>query len=289
MKKCWASSLGACGKSSREHFVSKGIFKGRELRVKGFPWCKDEFASVGIESITSKVLCRRHNGLLSEVDAAGIHAFNVFDKAAELTVQKASVATTPTLIIDEIDGALLERWFLKTFINLTYRTPFLLGTMGEQPGVPPRYLVDVAFGAAPFSYFMGLYALVADGQSQESRGEVSFTPFIKDGYASMGLFSFRGVDFLLSLIPSSSPPPESLDAIDLGGLPAHLLHAKLRYRVPRIGLSHGDTEHHRIDISWPRIPWMPIVEAKKLDGEGRLSERVWTEYGWYAPTGKGIA
>src|SRR4051794_31716079 len=76
---CWAACLGNCAdKPSREHIVSRGLFIGDTVRVEGFHWCKTGPREVGLASLTAKILCKKHNSDLSEVDTGGAEAFNIF-------------------------------------------------------------------------------------------------------------------------------------------------------------------------------------------------------------------
>ena len=86
MKNCWAAVLGNCSEAiSKEHLVSKSLFKDTVLGVQGLPWCEDKPKKIGIASLTSKVLCVKHNNALSEVDAAGAHAFDVLREMRRLS------------------------------------------------------------------------------------------------------------------------------------------------------------------------------------------------------------
>ena len=65
LRSCWAATLGGCGtKLSREHLVSAVLWTGPTVIVSGLPWCKDAPKTVGVESITARILCRGHNSAL---------------------------------------------------------------------------------------------------------------------------------------------------------------------------------------------------------------------------------
>ena len=69
-KDCWAWSLGDCGGGiSREHYVSQSVFPDQSIFVQGIDWCLDEAKEIRIETLTAKILCKRHNTALSELDA----------------------------------------------------------------------------------------------------------------------------------------------------------------------------------------------------------------------------
>ena len=245
MEKCWANSLGGCGnKISSEHLISKGIFNGRDFSVKGFPWCKNEFVTVGINSITRKCLCEKHNNALSVVDAEAIKFFNVLDEIANLTMPDSK--STKQIQID-IDGYLIERWFLKTLINLSYKSNLRIGKFGEVPGWPHEYLVDVAYGKTFFTEYLGLYTLVLEGDKSPSYGNIEITPFVNNkGFIGGGVFSFRGIEFFLSLVPA--PPPRKFADIDVQGFSGKIMNSRFLYRCPKMEWSKAKKTHHTVSV-----------------------------------------
>lgn len=250
MEKCWANILGNCGdKISREHLISKGIFADRSFRVKGFSWCKNEYKNVGIEAITRKCLCTTHNNLLTDVDNEGVRLFQVLDKIAELSSASREPTGTGNDDLHVFNGNLLERWFLKTLINVSYNSNHHLGEFGEITGRPHEYLVHVAFGKVPFSHYMGLYSLVLDGHKGVSRSQISITPVIKNNEIIGGaVFSFRGMDFFLSLTPSI--PPYKLGYLDIKGFQPYILDSVLMYRCPKMAWSRNGASLYTVNVLW---------------------------------------
>src|SRR5688500_9935061 len=89
---CWAHSLGDCDdKQSREHLVSASLWEGDSITVQGFPWCRDAPATIGLANLTSKVLCKRHNSLLSPLDSEAKSVFDVFRRATKLGNERRSI------------------------------------------------------------------------------------------------------------------------------------------------------------------------------------------------------
>lgn len=80
MRNCWANTYSKCsGKLSREHLISSGIFEQKNIFVHGFEWCKEYEKKISVASITSKILCEKHNNALSGIDQAGIDAVRIFE------------------------------------------------------------------------------------------------------------------------------------------------------------------------------------------------------------------
>src|SRR6266581_2523260 len=120
MNDCWAACLGDCSdKISREHIITAGLFPDDKIIVQGLPWCRNERKEIGLAALTKKNLCTKHNSNLSVVDDAGISSMNVLREATQLTnLRIRHKITRPRIMRFQIDGRALERWFLKTFINI---------------------------------------------------------------------------------------------------------------------------------------------------------------------------
>src|SRR5690348_538201 len=152
MESCWASCLGNCSnKLSREHLVSKSLFLSESIRVQGFPWCKDDPVDIGISGLTSKILCELHNNDLSPYDQSGAQAFATFRESMRLdNVRRNMEPRRWNVKKFRIDGPGLERWCLKTLINLSCNGTLPIGRDSQVVGRPSERLVRVAFGLESF-------------------------------------------------------------------------------------------------------------------------------------------
>ena len=59
------------------------MFKGKEICVNGFQWCRTITITMPPTNFTANILCVEHNSRLSPIDEAGLAAFRVFSEAAE--------------------------------------------------------------------------------------------------------------------------------------------------------------------------------------------------------------
>lgn len=166
MENCWAACLGNCSdKLSREHLVSQSLFLNDFVTVQGMPWCKDEPKRIGLSSLTAKILCDQHNNALSPVDTAGAQAFSVIRELMKvLRVRKALKPHIWKIRRYEVDGKGLERWFLRTLINVCCKGPTPIGRFSERSGWPDQELVEIAFGLKTFEGRAGLYSLYRVGE-----------------------------------------------------------------------------------------------------------------------------
>lgn len=169
---CWANCLGDCAEGmSQEHLVSECLFNGA-VRVKGLPWCKDEEKTIGKSSLTSRCLCRHHNSRLGdEVDGASLLTLDTLKEAFELWGARKNIVTRNwRLKYFTTDMLLLERWCLKTLINinLNLKPGF---PIQDGSNMPTEELVRVAFGLDRFKPPMGLYRAAERGKEYTFTGD----------------------------------------------------------------------------------------------------------------------
>jgi hypothetical protein len=249
MQSCWAACLGDCGnKASREHLVSESLFVGDAVRVQGFPWCKDTPKEIGLSGLTAKILCGHHNNALSPVDEAGAATFAVLREMRRLANVRERMKPRPWKIVRyRVDGRLLERWFLKTLINLCCDRDYPIGRASTVIGRPTEQLVRIAYGLEPFKERSGLYFVVRTGMQVDSTDSDSFAPLIKHrNQIEGGLFAFRGLRFLLFLEPEG--PPVTLDGIFIDG--EDLGNSQLNFHNRQITENTGKYRSQVLTIDW---------------------------------------
>lgn len=119
---CWAAALGDCaGKLSREHTISECLFPSGKVTVSGFDWCKGTEKTIGVSGLVRHILCEHHNSALSVLDSEMKTWFEVIRQCAFLNDLRAERRENSWDIRHfQVDGRLLERWFLKTLINLNF-------------------------------------------------------------------------------------------------------------------------------------------------------------------------
>lgn len=111
--KCYLASTSNCSKQiSREHYVSKSILKEFPgLKVGGLLWQRDgESTKIGIESLTVKCLCTRHNSALSTIDDLAYKAFVAFAEAPRYAAYQKHPGRAQHHLIS---GEALELWMVK--------------------------------------------------------------------------------------------------------------------------------------------------------------------------------
>jgi hypothetical protein len=182
---------------SQEHLISECLFDGN-INVMGLPWCKDAHKTIRIETLTDNILCRRHNGALSAVDNAAKHTLDTIGEAVELyETRKVIQSRSWTIKYFETDMLLLERWCLKTLINIR---------MNSRPDYPIEgdwsELVRVAFGLEKFTPPKGLYMMAIQGHNLNfASGRITITTQTMNDKLAGAKFELRGMPFFLNLVP----------------------------------------------------------------------------------------
>ncbi|PJZ75298.1 hypothetical protein CH365_19655 [Leptospira neocaledonica] len=196
--------MGGCSQiQSGEHIVSKGLFED-SISVKGFPWCKDEIKTVGINSLVANILCSEHNSALSKFDASAIKTFEGIRSMSERQNRYKDVLVKARFGNKKhnINGYEFEKWATKTFLNIMHysKKSDLL--------YDKEYLLKIVYTNEQFKEPYGLYSFAKKGQKIQSPGHLSFVP-ITNNYdkETIGtLFEFHGYLFMLQF-PSISGKP----------------------------------------------------------------------------------
>ncbi|MBX7121745.1 MAG: hypothetical protein K1X42_06405 [Opitutaceae bacterium] len=209
---CWAQCLGGCTtKISREHIISKDYFGGQVISVSGFPWCNGKEVKVGLSSLVKKHLCTAHNSILSPLDSAAGDFIRVFGAMRAIRDNRArSPLRAFHPVQHQVNGTRLERWCLKTLINLTCDGGKLIGAGSHAPGVVPDYLVRICFGLDPWPKDRGLYVGMRLGYHLRMDESFEFLPIVYqiENRIVGGYFKLSGIPHYLSLMdePFTSGP-----------------------------------------------------------------------------------
>jgi hypothetical protein len=180
--------------------VSKGLFEGNAMKLKGLPWCKTEERTIGLASASSKMLCKKHNEALSCLDDEAIRMFDFLRELNRLRAVQTGMPTQAWRAREwRVNGRLLERWFVKTLINLVHvQGQDMSWPGGVRPRIPTREVVEACFGLAPIVRPRGLHGAAAVGQTVDSHDFVSFSPITQLDILAGAAFEFRGLRFLLA-------------------------------------------------------------------------------------------
>ena len=251
--KCWAASIGPCaGGVSREHIVSEALFSGPAVEVRGLPWCKDKPKVVGLGSLTARILCAKHNNDLSPLDAAASDAFNAIRRFVEVHAIRSKIDPRARVKVEryQIDARLLERWMLKTLINLTFESEYVLGRPGSRPGHPSNEHAAMCYGLRPFSNDAGMYVLANEGMKFKLRDVIGFAPYCPHDTRVLegACFNFAGLLLFLNLMPERPIAPVFTAPED--SFPAETRVIDLMRPFKKFSTRHGKYFSQIVEFRW---------------------------------------
>lgn len=240
---CWAACLGGCGDvASQEHTISECLYPDQYVMVQGFPWCRDAPKRVRIETLTQPILCKNHNEQLgAEVDWASKHSRDTLGRAFELyTVREKLRSRRWNVQYFETDMLLLERWCLKTLINMNHQRGWKYPEDSE-PTSPPPELVEFVFGRRRFTDHKGLYMIAETGsQITHREGWLNVGPKTRDERLVGSKFTLWGVPFYLNLLPT----PVTWDT-------AHLMRQGMKYWFQTRDDKGRKVKSHLLTFTYP--------------------------------------
>lgn len=206
MKKCWASEDSECeGKMSREHLISQSTFKGipefenLKMRCFGLPWNENGYTDINYKALSSKVLCVKHNSMLSELDSEAGRIAEIF-RSIERCLEKAKNATRHEDSQFNFSGTLLERWLLKTYINFH--------SLYFPNELPPKELIEIVFGKRHFPEGVGLATIGRKLIGLNEFGQdMKYVQIVNraDNLVEYVLFQYFGINYLLPLTDQPMP------------------------------------------------------------------------------------
>lgn len=177
---CFASELKDCaGPLNRAHYVSDSVLSvvsggNAAVWVRNLSFQPPDInEQKGIARLSSKILCERHNGLLSRYDS---EAASLADAMCRTHYALGARAHPPDHT--RIDGDLIERWMLKTLIGGVSSRAFLpKDDPHPKEENPPLDWLEYLFKGKDLPSSMGLYL------SKIKEGEVLTTPEFDVGYS----------------------------------------------------------------------------------------------------------
>jgi hypothetical protein len=195
---------------------------GEIVQVSGFPWQKTESQEIGIDALTSRILCSQHNSQLSPLDATGKEFLSdvksIFDKAFKSEVWADEVFA--------IDGKKLELWLLKVLCGV-----FVVSGTIEVP----RQWIEILFQREPFAEGSGMHIFGVQGNGSWFFNLVRILSVNdKSGKILGAKFGIGGLAFLLAF----GKPQFSEEGIQSIYRPQSIIFQK-------------EANEKRLDFSWP--------------------------------------
>ncbi len=241
--RCYAHPLNDCdAKLSKEHYLTRGVLRllaaggpSNTVRATGLGIPADEFPPDQVAQ--SKILCRRHNSVLSALDVVGERLFRAVNHGLK-SQSEVSYHAAP--------GVDVERWLLKVACGVL---------AAAKKAVPVEWL-QMLFGYSEISSPRGLYMHVpVDGTVRENKG-IQVGGYTRGGTPSGAEVVFHGVHLTLDLIGDGGTHRER----DVGSLKA--------YRPSGLWFDHKGTTTFHLAFEWgERLAAPESVVLNVLEGE----------------------
>ncbi len=238
---CWASFLGDCsGSISREHYISDSIFDGEAVTAFGLSWCKSSPVEISLRSAVAKILCRHHNQSLSPFDAeaSSLSRF-LSEHVQDRPLEPAEL---------RVNGRKLEKWALKTFVNLGY-----LGALDPVEHVrvqPDGLIVRHIFQNASLPSGIGLYFVAGALSNADFRIGLSWNGIrnLSAGGTIAGMtFTLNEIRFVINTVPGAAEGRLSKMGVVNG---VDYSHSKIAYRPTNIVLRSATAGEKIVTIDW---------------------------------------
>ena len=203
--KCYASALGDCSdKQSKEHYTSKGLFTSEVITIAGQNFLNGQHKELPLKALGLKILCKRHNEILSTLDNVGIDFFRSISKAHQhqLEIAKLSRGNLWGKKTFSINAVALEQWMVKMAVGVLFENPNGFWHTGNLPSItPPVEIIEAIFGLDRLKYPMGLYSINAKGDinKDEERVDIQTLSHSETGGYVGCMINLRNVHFLMWL------------------------------------------------------------------------------------------
>jgi hypothetical protein len=195
----------------------------------------------GVEGMTAKILCERHNHDLSPLDAEAANFFSTlrdFDRDLRDSVESTTSEVT-------INGAKLERWMLKLLAGLVYGELINATTLRRETP-----WLKILFGLEEWPLGWGFY-FVASGETLYGFDGLEVVPRMADDEVWAAEVGIAGFKFYLCLGKAEG-------------------NAELRRHPAGLVMRRSDRDAcKRLTFQWPSDPdtdWVELNRVGQYDG-----------------------
>lgn len=187
LKCCYAERLGGCNHISGEHYITKSMlseFVDIYVQLSGNQFINNK---IHRNKLTEENLCAFHNNLLSNYDRAGKNLIRSLDQHVDPNQKPPQF----------INGNHLERWFLKSAINLLFlsKSSEILIDMDK--------CLSLLFLNQEFPENFGLYIQHKDEPANPVSSEMMWYPVVSNNILCGIILHLRNIRFL-TLFPTTT-------------------------------------------------------------------------------------
>ncbi len=243
--------------------MSRGLWTGRTVRVRGFSWLKGEDKEIGVESFQSRILCERHNHELSPLDAEAQRVLDTLEQIVSnlrtnATLKSRNAYRRPKTW--HVDGSKFERWAAKVLVGLVCaeESDAKWHDTNTQVLEPPVWVVQAIFNRGELRPPAGLHfatSYQADLVSGLGIGPLSH-PVSKEIVGRD--ISFGGFRFVIWL---THDPMESFSIPPPTGVVSNLNESDLKYRLELLRFPIRNVVNQKLAFVWDQPPSNHIVAS----------------------------
>ncbi|HYG90778.1 MAG TPA: hypothetical protein VD978_31495 [Azospirillum sp.] len=183
--------------------MSKGVLKeiaDDMVHVEGMAWLNGAAKKIPIKNFVAKVLCKRHNEMLSPLDVVAANCFRSLKYNAGGTPPSAS--KPPKLPLTVVSGHDFERWMIKCIIGAVAGKAIrnLDGSLVDLSSIPPECF-DWMLGDTLIPEPLGAYMEGRLDQLIKILNQAAFAPVFDDKTGSLAgcLMKLYGFTYALAL------------------------------------------------------------------------------------------
>lgn len=174
---CYLASDQNCSQGlTGEHYISRSVLAvlGEQIKVVGVPWLqKGEERTVGLNSLTANLLCKRHNSALSPLDdEAGKFSHHLDQIHRDLNRHSLSRRKKAHLF----SGEAIELWLLKVTCGVCLGFAAKDGVKLKTDHVSDFEKIRFAFYRRVWDVGGGLYLNARLGSTVVGRNRISIAP-----------------------------------------------------------------------------------------------------------------
>ena len=237
---CYLACTGNCSDDlTREHWISETVIEeiGRTISVGGVPWIPvGDRKDVSTNSLTARILCKRHNEAFSPIDA---HAGRFMRTLKHIANEISTTAGKPPGESNYLlSGEMLESWMLKVLVGVYFSKN---AADPEGPSIS-RFPLDMqralkALYDRNWGQRCGLYIVCVPGSQVKSA--LSLEVMLRCGLSKNMVYGARivihGLEFFIIV--------DDLDGNVL------IEEANVVYRPSNLTFENGH-QKHRIVLTW---------------------------------------
>lgn len=243
--RCYLSGTCDCSERiSREHYISRAVLDLLSTqRVSGLPWQEAGVSQAfGIDALTARILCERHNSALSPLDNEAKRFVEKLRDAHSAALARAGSKRTRWRLAS---GEALERWGYKVLAGLVAaKIARREGVVVTPEDVSSHHRLPGLLSGQPLPAYGGLY--VGPNRAGARTMDFAVAP-LSDGEDVVGLVMRYGLVECTILLPTDQTAHTRM-------LRSGAMHRPWTVNLHAALAADGERRNAPLMLSWPDAP-----------------------------------